>query len=133
MNEYRTYPRSIPRPGGRLSMTIGEPITAKIQPLVDRWRDIQASEKGTLGLGGEWKAESGEANPQEDKRQRTVRGQGRLADGREEEIRKQIVAILQEEVRKLGERVEAREGRFERGEWTQSRKMVKKDSEALDP
>jgi monolysocardiolipin acyltransferase len=114
-------------------MTVGEPITDKIQPLVDRWRDIQASEKGTLGVGGEWKPESGEVDLEEDRRQRQIRGQGRLADGREEEIRKQIVAILQEEVRKLGERVEEREGRFERGEWTQSRKMVKKDIEGVDP
>lgn len=54
MNEYRGFPRFIPRPGGRLSMTIGEPITAKIQPLVDRWRDLAAAEKGSLGIGGGW-------------------------------------------------------------------------------
>jgi monolysocardiolipin acyltransferase len=106
-------------------MTVGEPITDKIQPLVDQWRDIVASEKGSLGVGGDWLPESGQSadGAEEDRRQRQVRGEGRLADGREQEIRQQIVSILQEEVRKLGERVEEKEGRFARGEWTQSRKM----------
>jgi monolysocardiolipin acyltransferase len=107
-------------------MTIGEPISAKIQPLVDRWRETAAAEKGTLGIGGDWLAADQLSQGQrveEDSRQRAIRGKGQLAGGAEEEIRKEIVAVLQEEVRKLGDRVERREGRFERGEWTQSRKM----------
>jgi monolysocardiolipin acyltransferase len=117
-------------------MTIGEPITHKIQPLVDRWRELAAEEKGTLGVGGDWHPDEKDAGGldlggrvQEDSRQREVRGSGQLAQGREEEVRKQIVAILQEEVRKLGERVERKEGRFERGEWTQSRKMSERDED----
>lgn len=59
-----------------------------------------------------------------------MRGQGHLACGTEEEIRRQIVSVLQEEVRKLGERVERKEGRYERGEWTQSRKMGESSDQA---
>lgn len=117
-------------------MTIGEPITHKIQPLVDRWRELAAEEKGTLGVGGDWHPDEKDAGGldhggrvQEDSRQREVRGSGQLAQGQEEEVRKQIVAILQDEVRKLGERVERKEGRFERGEWTQSRKMSERDED----
>lgn len=122
MNEYRGFPRPIPRPGGKVSVTIGESISHKIQPLVDRWRAIAAAEKGDLGVGGEWKAADGEARVVEDLRQREVRSRGLLAGSKEEAIRIEITAAIQEEVRKLGERVESEEGRFERGDWSQSRR-----------
>lgn len=135
MNEYRGFPRLFPRPGGRVSVTIGDPITDKIRPLVDRWRDLASREVGTLGIGGEWT--SSESDPPnggsrssldptvreaEDSRQRIIRGSGGLAGGEEESVRKDIVALLQEEVAKLGQRVEAKEGRFQRGEWSHSRR-----------
>jgi monolysocardiolipin acyltransferase len=135
MNEYRGFPRPIPRPGGRVSVTIGESISDKIQPLVERWRAIAAQEKGDLGVGGEWRgtdasltstgsgsATGREAEEAEDRRQRDVRSRGILAGSKEEAIRIEITAAIQEEVRKLGERVESAEGRFERGEWSQSRR-----------
>lgn len=127
MNEYRGFPRLVPRPGAKVSVTIGEPITSKIQPLVDRWRDLAAAEKGTLGIGGEWQSDQTHMPPGrevegEEARQRNVRGQGQLAGGQEEQVRKEIVAVLQEEVARLGERVEAKEGRFERGDWSHSRR-----------
>lgn len=141
MNEYRGFPRPIPRPGGRVSVTIGDSISDRIQPLVQRWRAIAAAESGDVGIGGEWRGSSSSAASQsessptfargmteqdqaEDQRQRDVRSKGLLAGSREEAVRIEITAAIQEEVRLLGERVEEREGRFERGEWSQSRRST---------
>ena len=112
MPEPRGFPRFLPRPGARLSITIGQPLTSKIKPLVDDWRDLAAKEPGSAGLGGEWTG--GEA-------QRVERSRGELADGRERDVRVKICEVLQDAVRQLGERVETDEGRFDTGLWSQSR------------
>lgn len=119
MPETRTFPRFFPRFGARISITIGQPITSKIQPLVDRWRDIASQEGGTVGIGGDWDPEGNSVGGD---KQREVRSRGDLAGGKEEETRIKITDVLQEEVRLLGEEVERREGRFDRGEWSQSRR-----------
>jgi len=111
MPEDRKFPRFVPRRGDRLSVTIGQPITSSIKPLVDDWRDIAAREPGTAGMGGEWTAREG---------QRLERSRGDLADGQEREVRVKICDLLQDKVRELGEKVEREEGRFERGVWSQS-------------
>jgi monolysocardiolipin acyltransferase len=89
MNERRGAPRFLPRTGAKISITVGEPITSRIQPLVDAFR--AGREDG-----------SGDDDPTQ--------------------TRIRVVQELQESVRKLGEAVEEREGRFERGEWSQSRR-----------
>ncbi len=115
MPENRRFPRFIPRPGARISITIGQPLTSKIKPLVDDWRGIAEKEPGSAGIGGEWTAGEG---------QRQERSRGDLADGKEIEVRKKICEMLQEGVRDLGERVERDEGRFEKGLWCQSRSGI---------
>ncbi|EIW69692.1 hypothetical protein TREMEDRAFT_68819 [Tremella mesenterica DSM 1558] len=103
MPETRTWPRLFPRKGGKLSVTIGQPITHLIRPLVEEWQNVSRSSSGPLGIGGDWNREK-----------------GLMAGGREQEIRIRITAILQEQVEKLGREVERLEGRFESGEWSHS-------------
>jgi monolysocardiolipin acyltransferase len=124
MNESRKFPRLVPRTGANISLTVGQPLTSRIQPLVDEWRALAAKEDGTLGLGGEWKPDSGEATSQEDAKQRQARGSGNLASGREQQVRVKITEILQEAVRSLGEEVEREEGKYDSDEWTQSRPYI---------
>lgn len=119
MPETRGWPRAVPRRGGNVSITIGESLTSKIQPLVDEWKAVAATQTGALGIGGEWE-KRGESPPGE--HQRTVREAGDLADGRERDIRIRICEVLQDSVRQLGEKVEQAEGRFDRGEWSNSRR-----------
>lgn len=138
MNEYRGSPKPVPRPGASISITVGQPITDRIKPLVDEWRRIVASEKGALGVGGEWGTPaSGAALPGSERspelksgevaqaetgafQQQMTRSAGELADGRERSVRIRITEAIQEAVRQLGEQVEREEGRFERREWCQS-------------
>ena len=115
MPETRGFPRFLPRPGARIRITIGQPLTSQIKPLVDDWRGLAAKESGSAGVGGEWTG--GEA-------QRLERSRGELADGRERDIRVRICEVLQDAVRQLGERVESDEGRFDKGMWSQSRAGV---------
>lgn len=80
---------------------------------------MASKEKGTLGIGGEWEQKvKGEGLVGQ--KQREVRGKGQLIDGREKEVRIKIVEALQEGMRKLGQDVERREGRFKKGFWSQS-------------
>lgn len=87
MDEKRGAPRFLPRPGAKISITVGAPITSRIQALVDGYRD--GMEHGT-----------GEHDPRP--------------------TRIRVVEELQDAVRALGAQVEEAEGRFERGEWSQS-------------
>ncbi|AFR93323.2 monolysocardiolipin acyltransferase [Cryptococcus neoformans C23] len=119
MPETRGFPRFVPRPGANISITVGQPLTSQIQPLVKAWKDMASEEKGTLGIGGEWEQKvkgEGLAGQQ----QREVRNKGQLIHGREKEVRIKIVEALQEGMRKLGQDVERREGRFKRGLWSHS-------------
>ena len=125
MPESRTFPRFLPRPGATLSVTIGSPITSRIQPLVDAWREIASHESGTVGIGGVWTKQDGGVESPSGHEQRTIRERGDLAEGKERQVRIKITEVLQEAVRELGEMVERKEGRFERGEWSQSRRMEK--------
>jgi len=70
-------------------------------------------------MGGDW--EKGTMGGNE---QRELRGRGDVADGREKAVRVDIVSVLQDSLRELGEKVEAKEGRFENGEWSHSRAGV---------
>ncbi|WVQ78273.1 hypothetical protein IAT38_000358 [Cryptococcus sp. DSM 104549] len=123
MHESRGFPRFIPRPGARVSVTVGKPLTSQIRPLVDAWREMASREAGTLGIGGDWQQDR-QGEGLEGDAQRHVRGKGELVDGREKETRIKIVELLQEGVRKLGEEVERREGRFEKRLWSQSTKQA---------
>lgn len=87
--------------------------------MVDAWKAVAARQSGTVGIGGKWEQEGDSPSGSF---QKSIRSQGRLADGKEETMRIEIVRMLQEGVRELGEVVERREGRYERGEWCQSRK-----------
>ncbi|KAL7423930.1 Lyso-phosphatidylcholine acyltransferase [Cryptotrichosporon argae] len=119
MNETRTAPRFVPRAGAAVSITVGAPLTPLVAPLVADWRRLAAGERGAVGVGGEWGGEGfGDAE------QRAVRARGELAGGQEESVRKRIVQVLQDGMARLGEDVERREGRFDRGEWSQSRRRA---------
>ncbi|WWD15915.1 hypothetical protein CI109_100339 [Kwoniella shandongensis] len=123
MPEPRNRPRFIPRPGAKLSITVGQPLTSAIEPLVSSWREMAEKESGTLGVGGDWEQGSQGTGLVGDA-QREVRGKGELIDGREQQVRMKIVDVLQQGVAKLGEEVERREGRYEKGLWTQSKKFT---------
>ena len=138
MPETRGWPRPLPRLGAKLSVTIGNPITDKIKPLVKAWRDIASKQRGAVGMGGEWGTDpkspspvSSQASPSPKSGdgsiggfgQRVIRSEGDLADGSERDIRIKICEILQKAVQELGEEVEKDEGRFVKGLWTQSRKV----------
>jgi monolysocardiolipin acyltransferase len=116
MNETRKFPRFIPRPGAKISITVGKPITDQIRPLVDAWRELALKETGRVGIGGDWGGGVNETNVE-----RGLRSKGELAGGEEIKVRKKICEVLQDAVRRLGEEVEAKEGRFETHAWSQSR------------
>jgi monolysocardiolipin acyltransferase len=122
MPEPRNFPRFLPRPGGSISINFGPPLTPRIRPLVEAWKDIASKQSGTVGVGGRWEEPSPSGPSGET--QRLIRSQGRLADGQEEAVRIEITQALQEGVRELGEQVEREEGRYERGEWCQSRRRI---------
>ena len=120
MPESRGFPRFLPRPGAQISVTVGEPVTGSITDLVKAWKDLAAKEPGTVGLGGTWDPKRDDAPSEHE--QRDIRGQGRMAEGKEEEIRTQITATLRERLQELGQYVEGKEGRLDTGEWSQSRR-----------
>ena len=105
-------------------MTVGQPITEKIRPLVEEWQRTTRALGTTAGVGGEWEPANGPGETaslaSEGEKTREVRGAGELAGGAEQQLRMRITALIQEEVAKLGREVEEREGRFERGEWCHS-------------
>lgn len=117
MPETRGFPRFVPRTGARISITVGEPLTTQIQPLVDKWRGLARQESGTVGVGGKWEAE-GNSPPGE--KQRDIRESGYLSEGQEEAVRIQITSALQDGLQKLGQSVEEAEGRIASGEWCHS-------------
>lgn len=118
MPEPRNWPRPVPRFGGEVSITVGQPLTATIQPLVDEWRELAKAQRGKVGIGGDWQEQQQSPSGSH---QRAVRAAGDLADGREREMRIRICDALQAGVGALGEQVERDEGRFDRSEWTNSR------------
>ena len=73
-----------------------------------------------MGVGGDWGGSTPDAAAGGAFAERLTRSAGRLADGRERDVRVEIARVIQEEVQRLGEAVEREEGRFERGEWAQS-------------
>ena len=109
MPETRRFPRFLPRAGANISVTIGSPLTEAIRPLVDEWRSLAGKEGDEVGVGGEWTGND-----------REIRDRGELFEGREKAVRMKIVEVIQEGVRRLGEEIERKEGRFERAEWCQS-------------
>ncbi|KAH8084822.1 hypothetical protein HD553DRAFT_36714 [Filobasidium floriforme] len=124
MPDTRKYLRFLPRPGKRISITIGDPITDKISPLVDEWRRLARVGPGKLGVGGAWsgnerieaslgavkdaktKVDLASSNPE-----RRERASGQVADGREVSVRKQICQVLTDELTAMGMHIEAEEGK----------------------
>ncbi|WWD01391.1 hypothetical protein V866_008335 [Kwoniella sp. B9012] len=130
LDERRGWPKPIPRPGAKISITVGQPLTSQIEPLVKAWRALADKEVGTVGVGGDWKQEQikdtdtlGHVGDV----QKEIRSKGALSDGREKEVRIKITELLQQGVSDLGREVEAKEGRFEKGLWSQSTKRVKSE------
>jgi monolysocardiolipin acyltransferase len=108
MPETRGWPRPVPRAGGNVSITIGESLTSKIQPLVQEWKRISKPHRDVATQEGEASSSSRE----------TIRDSG--LDVKERDIRIRICAALQDSVRALGVDVEREEGRFEKEEWSNS-------------
>ncbi|WVW83088.1 hypothetical protein I302_105106 [Kwoniella bestiolae CBS 10118] len=129
LDERRGWPKPIPRPGAKISITVGQPLTSQIEPLVKAWRALADKEIGTIGVGGDWKQEA-VRNTDTDTLghvgdvQREMRSRGELSEGKEKEMRIKITELLQQGVSDLGREVEAKEGRFEKGLWSQSTKRV---------
>ncbi|WRT67139.1 uncharacterized protein IL334_004105 [Kwoniella shivajii] len=125
LDERRGWPKPIPRPGAKISITVGQPLTSQIEPLVKAWRDLAGKEVGPVGVGGDWKQESQDDNPSMvGDAQREIRGKGVLSEGKERDLRIKICDILQDGVGKLGAEIERVEGRFENGSWSQSTKRT---------
>lgn len=124
MDERRGFPRFLPRPGANVSITIGQSISPLISPLVQSYRQTCSELDQVAPLHPALKEVPG---PQ------TIANSAQMGKGygdwpyseREDEATRDariaITARLQEELTRLGERVEAEEGRFDRGEWAQSR------------
>lgn len=137
MPDTRKYLRFLPRPGKRISITIGAPITNKIAPLVDEWRRVADSTPGQLGLGGSWsgkesiesilgsiqdaqtKVDLAATNPE-----RKERSRGMMGGGKDESVRIKICQILTDELATMGRRIEEREGKDKRA-W---RNAVRRDN-----
>lgn len=121
MNEYRKWPRFIPRGGATVSITVGESLTPLVSPLVDAWR---AGLPRHATLGSEPTAPT---KADSDKTALRVH-QGQHADylsgafDPDESTRREITALLQNGLRSLGEVVEGEEGRFSRSAWSHSRR-----------
>ncbi len=137
MPETRKYLRPFPRPGKSASITIGQPITHLLEPLVERWKAMSRSEKRSIGIGGEWGKGGGEGVGHvfaEHRKERNVpnamevvgkamrepdrmeRAHGGLAGGEEKKLRIEICDVLTEELQRLGLGVEEKEGK-DRREW----------------
>jgi len=124
MPDTRKYLRFLPRPGKRISITIGDPITHKVSPLVDEWRRLAGIGPGKLGVGGSWggterieaslgavkdaktKVDLASVNPE-----RQERASGKVAEGKEESVRKRLSQLLMDELTEMGVRIEAKEGK----------------------
>jgi hypothetical protein len=124
MPDTRKYLRFLPRLGKQISITIGDPITDKISPLVDEWRRMVGVEPGKLGVGGAWRendrieASLGDIKDAKTKidlasinPERQQRASGKVAEGREESVRKRLCQLLMDELAEMGTRVETREGK----------------------
>jgi monolysocardiolipin acyltransferase len=127
MPDTRKYLRFLPRPGKRISITIGDPITNKIAPLVDEWRRVARSTPGRLGVGGSWSGKEGietalgsiqDAQTKIDlaaiNPERKERSRGTIGGGKEESIRIKICQVLTDELVSIGNRIEKREGKDKR-------------------
>ncbi|WWC61124.1 uncharacterized protein I303_103703 [Kwoniella dejecticola CBS 10117] len=134
LDERRGWPKPVPRPGAKISITVGQPLTSRIEPLVKAWRELADREVGTVGVGGEWKQE-----PHNEDRvnvvsnlgnvgevQREIRSRGDLSEGKERDVRIKITEMLQEGLAQLGKTVEEKEGRFEKGLWSQSTQWIQR-------
>lgn len=111
MNEDRTFPRFIPRPGANISITIGESLTPRIAPLIAAHK-ATSTEPSKLAQRLDAAADA--------------RARG---DDPDMDTRIAVTAALQAGVREIGERVEEAEGRFARGTWTQSRRKGEKEAQ----
>lgn len=131
MPDTRKYLRFLPRPGKSVSITVGEPITSKILPLVEQWRRT-AQSAGNPGVGGKWspsarrnsydegeyalttikdaqtKVDLAALNPE-----RQARSMGQLGS-EEKRVRIEISDLLYKEVQQMGIKVEELEGKDKR-------------------
>ncbi|KAL1409702.1 Lyso-phosphatidylcholine acyltransferase [Vanrija albida] len=106
MDEHRGFPRFVPRGGAKVSVTIGESIRPQVEAVVNAHRAQGAKPSGPTHVDGD-----------------------AAAHDADRETRIQITQMLQDAVQALGEKVETAEGRFERGEWSQSRARVEEPVE----
>ncbi|CAK9780101.1 acyltransferase-domain-containing protein [Cutaneotrichosporon oleaginosum] len=124
MNEYRKWPRFIPRGGATVSITVGESLTPLVAPIVDAWRAGLPRAAAPSHLSSEatapTRAESDEAALREHQDHHADYLSG--AFDPDESTRREITALLQNGLRSLGEQVEGEEGRFANGAWSQSRR-----------
>ncbi|KAJ9092616.1 hypothetical protein QFC19_008654 [Naganishia cerealis] len=130
MPDTRKHLRFLPRPGKSVSITIGQPITSKILPLVEGWKQI-ARNSGNLGLGGKWSHSARSSNLDDDalalnnirdaqtKVKVAAQNPERQArstalSGDEQRIRIDICDLLYKEVQEMGIKVEQQEGKDKR-------------------
>lgn len=132
MNENRTFPRFLPRPGATVSITVGQSLTPLIEPMVKSWRaglpraDKPPPPKFAFDaptppvLTAETRAESDTeaVRTHQDHHADYLGG----AFDPDEATRREITSLLQEKLRALGEKVEEGEGRFANGSWSHSRR-----------
>ncbi|WWC69460.1 uncharacterized protein I206_103400 [Kwoniella pini CBS 10737] len=131
LDERRGWPKPVPRPGAKISITVGKPLTSRIEPLVKAWREMAEKEVGTVGIGGEWNQEI-EKNDSKllgnvGNVQREIRSKGDLSEGKERDVRIKITDTLQAGLAELGRMIEEKEGRFEQGLWSQSTPVLKSE------
>jgi hypothetical protein len=132
MPDTRKYLRFLPRPGKSVSITIGQPITSKILPLVEGWKHL-AKNSGNPGVGGKW-SQSARSNVFDDDAialnsikdaqtkvnvaaqnpERQARSTGLSSNGEERRIRISICDLLYKEIQDMGIKVEQQEGKDKR-------------------
>ncbi|KAJ9102349.1 hypothetical protein QFC21_002749 [Naganishia friedmannii] len=132
MPDTRKYLRFLPRPGKSVSITIGQPITSKILPLVEGWKQL-AQNSGNPGVGGKW-SQRARSNVQDDDAlalrsikdaqtkvnvaaqnpERRARSTGLSSNGEEQRIRISICDLLYKVIQDMGIKVEQQEGKDKR-------------------
>lgn len=132
MPNTRKYFRGFPRPGARISVTVGQPIEHKVIPMIKEWRRLWRRSAGDTqdakGFGGKWgNVETSEDLPSsaEEKVEalkqlqpmRQMRQEAGLTDeaGRSEaDLRIRICDVLYKELEQMGLQIEAEEGKDKR-------------------
>lgn len=132
MDETRGFPRFLPRPGASISVTVGSSLTPLVSDMVQAYRASRAELDQAAPLHPSVKEVPGPQSIANTGQEGKAYGDWPYAEREDMLTRDTRVAItnrLQEELTRLGERVEAAEGRFDRGDWAQSRPNVERAME----